>query len=284
LAKTAGGNTQFDDESSPPHNADTRHNSDTIMKSILSVTLIFLLFVPTCQSQELPQAQQAQAPPPISVYFSPNGGCTDAVVKELGAARTTILVQAYSFTSVPIAKALIDAHKRGVDVQVVLDKSQRTEKYSSADFLHNMGIGVRIDAKHAIAHNKVMVIDGQVIITGSFNFTKAAEENNAENLLVIRSADLAAKYAANWRGHESHSEPYEGKTQGYSETHHADVPIGPTAAPNVSDGYVASRNSAVFHKAGCTSAAKISPKNLAHYATRDEAIQAGKKPCHECQP
>jgi phosphatidylserine/phosphatidylglycerophosphate/cardiolipin synthase-like enzyme len=85
------------------------------------------------------------------------------------------LVQAYSFTSAPIANALVDAHKRGVNVQVILDKSQRTEKYSSADFVARAGIPTFIDAKHAIAHNKIMVIDGYEILTGSFNFTKAAE-------------------------------------------------------------------------------------------------------------
>ena len=77
-----------------------------------------------------------------------------------------MLVQAYSFTSAPIAKALVDAHKRGVDVRVILDKSQRTEKYSSADFVAHAGILTLIDAKHAIAHNKVMVIDGETVLTG----------------------------------------------------------------------------------------------------------------------
>lgn len=76
----------------------------------------------------------------IHAYFSPNGGCTEAVVEALGQARTTVKVQAYSFTSAPIAKALVDAHKRGVRVEVILDKSQRTEKYSAADFLAHAGI------------------------------------------------------------------------------------------------------------------------------------------------
>src|ERR1039458_7346670 len=84
------------------------------------------------------------------------------------------------------AKALVEAHRRGVKVEVVLDRSQRTEKYSSATFVRNEGIPCFIDAQHAIAHNKVMVIDGLTVITGSFNFTKAAEANNAENLLVIQ--------------------------------------------------------------------------------------------------
>lgn len=147
----------------------------------------------------------------IAVYFSPKGGCTEAVVRELDAAKESVLVQAYSFTSAPIAKALTDAHKRGVKVQAILDKSQQTEKYSSATFLRNAGVPTFIDAKHAIAHNKVMVIDGKVVITGSFNFTKAAEESNAENLLVIRDAVLAAKYAGNWEEHLGHSVPYERK-------------------------------------------------------------------------
>ena len=147
----------------------------------------------------------------IQVYFSPQGGCTEAVVANLDKATNTVLVQAYSFTSAPIAKALVDAKKRGVKVQVILDKSQRTERYSSADFVQRAGIATFIDAKHAIAHNKIMVIDGKTILTGSFNFTKAAEEKNAENLLVIQDAALAAKYTANWQAHLKHSEAYLGK-------------------------------------------------------------------------
>ncbi len=107
----------------------------------------------------------------VQVFFSPSGGCT-AAVENLNKAKSNVLVRAYSFTSAPIAQALVDAHKRGVNVEVVLDKSQRTEKYSSADFLRNAGIPTFIDARHAIAHNKIMVIDGATVLTGSFNFTK----------------------------------------------------------------------------------------------------------------
>lgn len=145
------------------------------------------------------------------VYFSPRAGCTEAIVREIGKAKTEILVQAYSFTSAPIAKALVDAHKRGVNVVVVLDKSQRRAKYSSADFTAHAGIPTFIDAAHAIAHNKVMVIDKETVITGSFNFTKAAEEKNAENLLILRSKNLAQEYIENWKKHKEHSENYEGR-------------------------------------------------------------------------
>ena len=69
---------------------------------------------------------------PVSVYFSRNGGATQAIVREIDRATRDVRVQAYSFTSAPIAKALVDAHKRGVSVEVILDKSQRTDRYSSA--------------------------------------------------------------------------------------------------------------------------------------------------------
>ena len=148
---------------------------------------------------------------PARVYFSPKGGCTEAIIKELDQAKTDILVQAYSFTSAPIAKALLNAHKRGVKVEAILDKSQRQEKYTSATFLVNSGIPTYIDDRHAIAHNKIMIIDRETVITGSFNFTKAAEEKNAENVLVIKSKELAKVYMENWYKHREHSEKYEGR-------------------------------------------------------------------------
>jgi len=154
--------------------------------------------------------------PPIEVHFSPQGGCTEAIVAEINAARSNILIQAYSFTSAPIAKAVIDAYRRGVHVEVILDRSHKTAAYSSADFLQHAGIPVMIDCEHAIAHNKIMIIDGQTVITGSFNFTKQAEQSNAENLLVIRDKILADQYAANWRLHAAHSEEYAGKVKQYS--------------------------------------------------------------------
>jgi phosphatidylserine/phosphatidylglycerophosphate/cardiolipin synthase-like enzyme len=147
----------------------------------------------------------------IQVYFSPKGGCTDAIVGNLNRATNSVLVQAYSFTSAPIAEALVNAKKRKVNVQVILDKSQRSEKYSSADFVAHAGIPTYIDTKHAIAHNKVIVIDGKTVLTGSFNFSKAAENSNAENLLVIQDVALAKKYTTNWLEHYKHSEKYPGR-------------------------------------------------------------------------
>ncbi len=148
------------------------------------------------------------SPGGIEVYFSPHGGCTDAVVRELDAAKDSVLVQAYTFTSSPIAKALVAARGRGVNVQVILDKSPRTGAYSPGNFFKEAGIPTFIDDKYAMAHNKIMVIDGRTVITGSFNFDEAAEEDNAENLLVLHDAATAARYAANWNAHLAQSVPY----------------------------------------------------------------------------
>ena len=148
---------------------------------------------------------------PAQVYFSPHGGCTEAVVDALNRAKSEVLVQAYSFTSKNIAKALLEAHTRGVHVEIILDKSNRSKKYSAGDFTAHMGIPTYIDSAHTIAHNKVMIIDKETVITGSFNFTKAAENNNAENLLIISSMDLAKYFIENWERHKGHSEPYMGR-------------------------------------------------------------------------
>lgn len=156
------------------------------------------------------KATGATIPAP-EVYFSPRGGCTEAVVRELNNAHQTVLVQAYSFTSAPIAAALVAASRRGVRVEAILDKSNKTGKYSEADFLLNARIPTYIDDKHAIAHNKVMIIDGETVITGSFNFTKAAEESNAENLLILRSPKLASQYSTSLLEHREHSLPYAGR-------------------------------------------------------------------------
>jgi phosphatidylserine/phosphatidylglycerophosphate/cardiolipin synthase-like enzyme len=147
----------------------------------------------------------------VAVYFSPGVSCTAAIVRELANAKSSIHLQAYSFTSQWIAKALVDAEKRGVKVVAILDASNRTKNYSAADFLVHEGVETYIDSQHSIAHNKIIIIDNATVITGSFNFTKAADEKNAENLLVIPDAEIAAKYEQNWELHFAHSEYYAGK-------------------------------------------------------------------------
>ncbi len=131
------------------------------------------------------------------VCFTPGEDCTGLIINALNKAREQVLVQAYSFTSAPIAKALLDAHRRGVDVKIILDKSQLTARYSIMRYLLNNEVPIWIDTKPAIAHNKVMVID-QTTITGSFNFTAAAQSRNAENALIIDDPELAKQYKTAW--------------------------------------------------------------------------------------
>jgi phosphatidylserine/phosphatidylglycerophosphate/cardiolipin synthase-like enzyme len=143
--------------------------------------------------------------PEEEVFFSPSGGVTAAVVKELATSKREILVQAYGFTSQPIATALIDSAKRGVKVSVILDRSNLTAVGSMLPLLAKAPITVRIDSNHAIAHNKIILIDGVTLLTGSFNYTNAAERSNAENLYVRRHCPVIDRYLANWHLHEAHS-------------------------------------------------------------------------------
>jgi phosphatidylserine/phosphatidylglycerophosphate/cardiolipin synthase-like enzyme len=145
-------------------------------------------------------------PPSVSVHFSPKGGCTDAVVRELQTARREVLVLAYSFTSKSIAQALVDAKLRGVHVDIVLDHSNEKEEYTDLHFFLEQGLTPLVDPHHAIAHNKVMVLDSRTVITGSFNFTHQAENENAENLLIIKGhPELVGAYRKDFAGHKSHA-------------------------------------------------------------------------------
>ncbi len=144
----------------------------------------------------------------MDVCFSPEERCTQVVVDTLKQAKTKIFVQAYSFTSTPIAQALVAAHKQKIPVEVMLDRGRLTEQGSVVDVLARGEIPMTIDGCHAKAHNKVIIIDGETVITGSFNFSTGAEKKNAENLLVIRNKALAARYIENWQVHRDHSKPY----------------------------------------------------------------------------
>lgn len=145
--------------------------------------------------------------PPLAlkVHFSPKGGCTEAVVREIQQARREILVLAYSFSSKPIAEALVEAKQRGVTLEVLLDRSNEQEQYSNLPLFVEKGIAPLIDSHHAIAHNKVMIIDRHTLVTGSFNFTHQAEAENAENLLIIKhNAELLEAYRSDFMAHKAH--------------------------------------------------------------------------------
>lgn len=183
------------------------------MPLLLALATLAITFSGSTPAQQRASSSPAQ----VSVYFSPQGGAQEAVIAAINAAQQSVLVQAYSFTSAPIAEALVSAHRRGVKVEAVLDKSNQSAQYSGATFLSNAGVQVLIDSRHAIAHNKIMLIDSgtpeAVIVTGSFNFTRAAQERNAENLLVLSQCpQLVRSYAANYQAHRTHSRQYTRST------------------------------------------------------------------------
>lgn len=132
-----------------------------------------------------------------------------AILNELDRARRTVDVNAYLITAPEIADALKAAAKRGVTVRIILDKNNIGGIYSKA-FFPKGTVPVWRDGQHKDAHNKVMLIDGGTIITGSFNFTDQSEDTNAENLLIIRNKPtLFAAYEADFEKHLSHSDPPE---------------------------------------------------------------------------
>jgi phosphatidylserine/phosphatidylglycerophosphate/cardiolipin synthase-like enzyme len=186
------------------------------MKSIL-FCLVFFAWICTdvaAQTKGHRNGPGSTPPPAIEVYFSPHGGVANAIIKEIEAARSSILVQAYSFDYLPIAEALVAAKRRNVDVIVLLDKDKTSEeKPAVANYLVRSRVSIRLDGAHHTAHNKTIILDGQTVITGSFNFTKHSEKDNAENLLVIHDKALAEKYVANWKVHAEHSTVYESESE-----------------------------------------------------------------------
>jgi len=150
----------------------------------------------------------------VRVAFTPGDDAAGQIIGAIRQARKQVLVQAFSFTHDGIARALIDAHKRGIDVKLIADTEQ-TEKMKREQVtgMARAGVPVWLDSEHQSAHNKVMVIDaGQpaaLIVTGSYNFTRAAQHKNAENVVFIGGNDpLVRSYVANWQRHFAHSRPF----------------------------------------------------------------------------
>ena len=150
----------------------------------------------------------------LEIAFTPGDDAAQLIVETIATARWQILVQAFSFTNRYIVRALIKAKSRGVDVEVLADAGETAKiAHGAMAELARAGVPVYLDDMHAAAHNKLMVIDEAkptaALITGSYNFTYAAQNRNAENMLVIRSGPRTiGAYADNWRLHRSHSRPY----------------------------------------------------------------------------
>lgn len=171
-----------------------------MQRKALLVSVILALVVGTADAATpIPEASYL-------VGFSPRAGAQDVVLQAIQSAKSQILVAAYSFTSKPVAMALLSAANRGVQVAVVADakandpNSRTGRRYSAAQFLANKNVAVRLNSQYAILHDKFMVIDGRSVQMGSFNYSAAAHSQNAENVLLLRDVpQLARQYAEEWR-------------------------------------------------------------------------------------
>ncbi len=145
----------------------------------LRLSLILIASLVTCTTKERTVEGSVQS------HFSSQDGIEWVVAREIYAAGKRIDAAIYTFTSRPLAQALVDAHKRAVRVRVLLDPSNASGEYSKAAYLINNGVDVRVERGVGLMHHKFALVDDSIIITGSFNWTASAETDNDENVLLL---------------------------------------------------------------------------------------------------
>jgi phosphatidylserine/phosphatidylglycerophosphate/cardiolipin synthase-like enzyme len=134
----------------------------------------------------------------VECYFAPEDCVEEAITRRIGAAGNEVDFLAFSFTSAPIAKAMAERISAGVKVRGVFDKTQAksSSKYCQYKFLANLGADVRFDKNPNLMHDKIIIIDDSLVVTGSFNFSKSANTENDENVLMLHSREIAGQYKA----------------------------------------------------------------------------------------
>ncbi len=185
------------------------------MRKLLLLALPLLLSAVTATAYDTSRSTKTlPASGTVQVAFPPDEDANALIVHALREARNTIRVQAFSFTSNEIAFALIEAKRRGVDVQLIADAEQtRKLENNKLGLMYRNGVRIWLDQQHQSAHNKVIVIDDDgpnpTVVTGSMNFTYSGQFKNAENALILRgNKPLADAYSANWQRHFNHATPY----------------------------------------------------------------------------
>ncbi len=208
----------------------------------------------------------------IQACFAPPvaGSCDPlaTVLRAINDARTAIRIQMYTLTLQEVVSALVRAKQRGVDVRVIVDRSQLHQDRndsSQVEALASAGVPVLVDTVPGLMHNKVMVIDGETVLTGSFNYTWGAEHWNAENLLVLHDPALAAEYLRNWNQRAAQSQRL----------------IASGAGP--SGAVVGNRRSRIYQWPGCRYYGQISPRNRVEFPDAQAAEAAGYRPAHNCR-
>ncbi|MGN1209442.1 MAG: phospholipase D-like domain-containing protein [Duodenibacillus sp.] len=144
---------------------------------------------------------------PVRVVFAPEESGVAAIRGLVDRANKEVRLSAFHFKSKAVAEILVAAHKRGVDVAVIIDRKTLSSKKCTASILSAAGIPVYVDAEHRTAHNKYLVVDGRIVQTGSYNYSDHAEFDNAENLLILEAPEVAQLYQENWIAHRAHCKP-----------------------------------------------------------------------------
>lgn len=144
---------------------------------------------------------------PVENYFAPEDGVSARIISEINQARNEIIFMVYSFTDKRMAEAMIEKHREGMRVEGIFNWRQEGDENSVYPLLAERGIPVYFSPKDRTLHHKVMVIDSSVVITGSYNFTKSANARNDENILIIRSPELARAYLEEYGRIRARSEP-----------------------------------------------------------------------------
>jgi phosphatidylserine/phosphatidylglycerophosphate/cardiolipin synthase-like enzyme len=129
-----------------------------------------------------------------AVCFSRVEQCDNLLINLISQARKSVYVAIYSFTRDGLARALIDAKKRGVEVKVVIEEENAYGQGSDYQMLKDAGIDIRLDGNPALMHHKFMIVDGELVVTGSYNWSTAAEDRNDENFVVIRDKEVVDRF------------------------------------------------------------------------------------------
>lgn len=180
----------------------------TLPLSRFAIALVVLCLTAPARAFDDRGSHPLAASGTVQVLFSPWHDAQAALVELIRSARQSIRIQAYVFTSRTLARALLEAHRRGIDVQVLTDAEQLGRMVNSQiPKLAAAGIPVGVEVRYAAAHNKILIVDGDsdepIVATGSFNFTYSAQARNAENLLILRgNRALARRYVDNWVRHK----------------------------------------------------------------------------------
>ena len=215
----------------------------------------------------------------VKVFFSPQGGCDRALIELAHTSRTYLYAACYTFSLDSVADELIAAKRRGVKVLVILDRRQAGQTWCPAPRLAVAGIPVKVNSHGGLMHDKFLVADGRSVATGSFNWTKAATQENDENLVIFTDeAPVARTFATQFE------RMWQDTTRFAALRSPPAGEVAPAQAAPSPGGYVASRNSRVYHRPECSAAARIKPGNLVTFKTKAEAEASGRRPCKVCKP